>query len=179
MSDEIVKDDYFGFRVFYTGLGKINAAHAATKLGLELKPDIIVNLRTAGCMNSDHLGEAHRIKSVVEHDVKCEPLSKRGEMRFDQIESEIEISNTGMKLATGDSFITSPDSWFESNKIDLVDMEFYAIAKVAKKMSIPTLAIKYASDMADSNFASSWENSMEKSAKALSGAFQDLISKEL
>lgn len=156
IKDEFLPSTINSCEVFYTGIGKINATYATTRLIYEVKPDLIFNIGTAGTMDQKYLGKIHKIGAVIEHDVKCEPLSPRGKVPFDHSPSVIPIFSEGLLLATGDSFITEPDPWLKKNKIDLVDMECFAIAKVAYNENVPFFSVKYASDMADSNADKDW-----------------------
>ncbi len=71
-------------KVVYTGVGKINAARVTTQVILELKPQLIVNVGTAGSVWKDLTGVVS-IKHVLERDMNAFPLSKRGETPFDLI----------------------------------------------------------------------------------------------
>jgi adenosylhomocysteine nucleosidase len=57
--------------------------------------------------------------------------------------------------------VTSRDQWFD-NKVDLVDMELFAIAKVATHYGVEWKSIKFASDLADENAAQHWNDALEK-----------------
>jgi nucleoside phosphorylase len=48
--------DTGGLKVVYTGIGKINASIAATRSILEYKPDLVLNVGTAGTLKPAMLG---------------------------------------------------------------------------------------------------------------------------
>jgi adenosylhomocysteine nucleosidase len=50
---------------------------------------------------------------------------------------------------TGDSFVTATDPWLIENKVDLVDMELFAIAHVCKCYDVPWRAFKFITDDAN------------------------------
>lgn len=158
IKSEFLPDSLGDHQVHYTGIGKINATYVTTKLIHEFRPNLIINIGTVGALKQEYLGKLHKIKTVVEHDVKCEPLSPRGTVPFDLMPNKIEIHENGLHLATGDSFITSPDEWLIKNGIDLVDMECFAIAKVALMENVQFFSLKFASDLADSNADKDWKN---------------------
>ena len=74
----------------------------------------------------------------------------------------IKVAESGCVLSTGDNFVTEKPE-LES---DLVDMEGYAIAKVAKHFGKPCLMLKYGSDMADEDAPKTWEENQAAGAEA-------------
>jgi len=63
--------------------------------------------------------------------------------------------------------VTSKDYWLIENGIDLVDMELFAVAKVAEHYGVQWRAIKFASDLADENAAESWNNSLSNANRRI------------
>jgi adenosylhomocysteine nucleosidase len=154
-----------GMQVVYTGVGKINASHATTRAILEVKPYSIVNFGTAGAVGNLDYG-LYKIRDVVQRDIVTLPLAVRGVTPFD-ISPNIYTSSGGdLNCATGDSFVTSYDSWFDENNIQLVDMELFAIAKVCHKFGLPWLSAKYVTDSANEQAAIDWNKNLENAAKA-------------
>lgn len=145
-------------RVYYAGLGKINACMATIKAIHECNPRQIINFGTAGSVNSD-LSGLLPISRVVQRDV-ITTLAPRGQMplckRPIQYESQIE----GYTCGTGDTFVTESDPWFEETGVDLVDMELFAVAAVAHEYKIPWQAYKFVTDKADENSAKDWNAQM-------------------
>ena len=64
-------------------------------------------------------------------------------------------------LGTGDSFVTSPPEL----ECDIVDMEGYAIAKVALANGRDITILKYGSDFADEKSAGEWAENVAKGEK--------------
>jgi adenosylhomocysteine nucleosidase len=152
-------------QVVYTGVGKINAAHTATRAILELKPNSIINFGTAGAVSNLDQG-LYKIRDVVQRDIVTLPLAVRGVTPFD-ISPNIYTSSGGdLNCATGDSFVTSYDPWFDENNIQLVDMELFAIAKVCHKFGVPWLSAKYVTDSANEQAALDWNKNLGNAAKA-------------
>ena len=85
---------------------------------------------------------------------------KLGETPFDQI-NEIVNSKNGFSCGSGDSFVKNKIEM----KIDLVDMEAYALAKVCKLEGLNFRCFKYISDNADDNATSDWIENCKKGAK--------------
>ena len=148
-------------KIYYTGIGKINSARLTTELILATKPDLILNVGTAGCLRKELLGEVFGVKEVIERDMIAEPLAPRGTVPLSNQLPVLESSFGTARCATGDSFVTSRDQWLLDNLVDLVDMELFAIAKVADYYGVEWKSIKFASDLADGNAAVHWNDSLQ------------------
>jgi adenosylhomocysteine nucleosidase len=162
-----LESEYFSIqdpikKIFYTGIGKINSARLTTELILAFKPDLILNVGTAGCLRKNLLGEVFGIKEVIERDMVAEPLAPRGTVPLSDQPPMLESNFGTARCATGDSFVTAKDQWLLDNHVDLVDMELFAIAKVAAHYEVEWKSIKFASDLADENAAEHWNDSVEK-----------------
>jgi adenosylhomocysteine nucleosidase len=147
--------------VFYTGIGKINASRTTAELILTQKPDLILNVGTAGTLKRELLGRVFGIRDVIERDMMAEPLAPRGIVPLSTQESLLRSDFGTVRCASGDSFVTARDPWLEDNAVDLVDMELFAIAKVARHYGVRWRAIKLASDLADGNAVEHWNASLE------------------
>jgi len=149
-------------KIYYTGIGKINSARVTTELLLETKPELILNVGTAGCLRKELLGQVFGIGEVIERDMIAEPLAPRGTVPLSNQLPVLKSSFGSARCATGDSFVTSRDQWLLDNQVDLVDMELFAIAKIAAHYGVEWKSIKFASDLADENAAEHWNDSLEK-----------------
>lgn len=173
--DELIPDSVNGINIIYTGVGKINAAYSTTKVILEQKPRLILNVGTAGVLSVENLGKVHDVRSVIERDFLAMPLAVRGSVPFDHSKNEFILNDHGIKVATGDSFVTENDSWLNQQKVDLVDMELFAIAKVSNKLGVPCMAIKYGSDLANSNASMDWRKSLGRAKFLLNERIRDSL----
>ena len=54
----------------------------------------------------------------------------------------------------------------DNKPFTLVDMEAYALARVAKSFAVPFVCVKYISDGADENAATDWEEQVHLAAAA-------------
>ena len=168
-----LESEYFSIqgpikKIYYTGIGKINSARHTTELILVKKPDLILNVGTAGCLRKNLLGEVFGIKEVIERDMVAEPLAPRGTVPLSDQPPVLKSNFGTTRCATGDSFVTSKDEWLLDNHVDLVDMELFAIAKVAAHYDVDWKSIKFASDLADENAAEHWNDSLEKANQKIS-----------
>ena len=164
IKEETVGLDYFN----HIGVGKINATYNTLRLINTHKPKIIINYGTAGAFNK-------KLKGIVEctkfyqRDIDVRGLGyKLGETPFDKI-NEIITSKNGLSCGTGDSFVNK----MIDMKVDVVDMEAYAIAKVCMLENIEFKSFKYISDNADDNANIDWNENLALGAKA----FQIYINK--
>ncbi len=147
----------------YTGVGKVNATIHACWAVAQTDCEKIVNFGTAGVLRRELAGFLHQIKSVRQRDMDPRPLAELGQTPYDHqgINKDIEVASAGLVLGSGDQFVKEPPEL----RCDLVDMEAYAIAKVAKLSNIPIEIYKYGSDFADENAAEDWEENQKKGAK--------------
>ncbi len=146
-----------GVEVFYSGIGKVNAAMLATDLIHRKKPKTLINLGTAGSQKfvTHTLVEC---SGYVQRDMDLSPLGfPHGETPMDKIPGLIKSNrlvggNVSGICGTGDSFEVGPSKV----PCDLVDMEAYAIAKVCKKFETEFVSFKYISDGSDHNAHNDW-----------------------
>ena len=151
------------FEVVYTGVGKVNAAFAATKYASRSHCKAIINYGTAGALNKDLIGKLLEVGTLYQRDMDARPLAPLGETPYDKKDAGvIQICNSPYSISTGDNFVTGTPEI----ETDLVDMESYAIAKVCNKLAVPFYCVKYASDFADENAAEHWQDNVDKGAAA-------------
>jgi adenosylhomocysteine nucleosidase len=136
-----------GVEVIYSGVGKVNAASAATLALLVLRPSLLVNYGTAGRINQTLHGLVE-VSDVVQRDMMAEPLAPRGRTPF-SADHRLASGQQGVTCGTGDSFVTAPDPWLIENSVDIADMELFAIAYVCQRHSIPWRAFKFVTDAND------------------------------
>jgi adenosylhomocysteine nucleosidase len=131
--------------LYYTGVGKINAAITTTTLIIENKPDLVINIGTAGSY------EKH-LSGLVECGVYLD--------RDNTFNTEkIAIDKDKALISTGDSFVTT------GGGVGLVDMEAYAIAKACNRFNVPFLCFKYVSDYVGENSVISWQEKISDGKK--------------
>ena len=140
--------------VFFTGVGKINAAITAAKLIQKYKPDTVWNFGTAGGIKLDH--GCHEMVNFVERDKgKC-PEALELMLPKDPITISMGV---GYTCSTGDNFVTDPNL---EHPAHVVDMEAFAIAKACKQAHVDFKCYKYVSDSADDSADTSWLENVAK-----------------
>ena len=157
LKEETPNLDFF----HYTGVGKINATYNLTKIIHKYRPKEIINYGTVGAINKKLNGIIECTK-FYQRDMDVSNLMNLniGQTPFDNI-SEIIHSDSGYSCGSGDNFVTKQISI----KVDVVDMEAYAIAKVCKLENINFRCFKFISDYADETAAIDWVKNCEKGAK--------------
>jgi adenosylhomocysteine nucleosidase len=122
LEDELPTHMVPGWNVLYTGVGKVNAAIAATEAVLQAQPIHLINYGTG----------------------------------------HMDLGGAGVSLGTGDHFVTTPPELMT----DIVDMEAYALAKVARLYEVHFQCWKYISDNANDDAADHWAENVAKGARA-------------
>jgi adenosylhomocysteine nucleosidase len=174
LESEFFTDKTLNHEIVYSGVGKINAARTITEQILINKPELVVNVGTAGSLKPD-LSGSFIVRDVIEHDMSAEPLAPRGSTPFDTTGSVLSSDLGNVRCATGDSFVTEVDPWLVENSVELVDMELFAIAKVCTYYGITWRSLKYVSDYVDENSAESWNISLEKASHEIQSAIRVLL----
>lgn len=150
------------------GIGKVNAAYELSKAIQKARPEIIINLGSAGS-NVFERGDIICCTKFIQRDMDVHGLGyELYETPFSSgpIILQYGLAIEGLPLGicgTGDNFEMS----HAATVYDVVDMESFALAHVAKKENIPFLCLKYISDGADGGAAEDWTVQVHKAAEAL------------
>lgn len=138
--------------VFFTGVGKVNAAAKLSMLIERYKPKHVINFGTAGGIT---VGAGfYPVTKFVQRDMLCLELGMLpGQTPFEDTPVVLDLNKPGLTCSTGDNFVTDPNL---SIPADLVDMESYALAKVCYNNQIEFSCWKFVSDQADSNASQDW-----------------------
>lgn len=151
------------FQLIFTGVGKINASLACAKIASDPAYREIINYGTAGVLRPDLAGRLHQISVVRQRDMDGRPMAPLGTTPFEKTDLAGDIQlpgGEGVTLSTGDQFVSTPPEL----QSDMVDMEGYAIAKIARSYDKPVRLLKFGSDFADENATQNWRENVEKGA---------------
>lgn len=159
-----------GVDVLYTGIGKVNAAHALTRRLTELKQSgaelpRVVNFGTAGS-HTFATGSLVACTAFVQRDMDVTALGFAvGTTPFDPLPPMLEFPVTLPHLrhgvcGSGDSFETRGPVVTR----DVLDMEAYALAKVCVLEGASFACVKYITDGADHAAAGDWQANLPKAA---------------
>lgn len=156
--------------IFYSGLGKINAAMKSVEIIKSYQPKKIINYGSCGAINRNLKGII-KINKFTQHDIDCTPLGfERGVTPYDDIQDIILNEGEGFSCASGDYFVS------DGNTIsaDVVDMEAYAIAKSCKIHNVEFDCFKYISDNADNDAPDNWKDNCSKGFKLFVELLKDI-----
>ena len=179
--------------IIHTGVGKVNAAYNLTKKleSMNRLPSYIINYGTAGSKDLK-IGEIVDCTKFIQHDMYLKEFGLnpgQTAFEFDQYEQneppvilnfKSEYKNPINKnylCASGDKFITEFDQNLidiektYNEKISVIDMEAYALAKISYLYKIPFVSFKYITDNLNSNGVQDWE----KHVKLGSEKFTNLL----
>jgi len=156
-------------RVHHLGVGKVQAASALAAILRDEPADLVVNLGTAGGLHGQPLGTLVEIARVHQHDFDHEGVSRF--VGRPQPGGPIELSGpdgaTG-RLATGDRLIASAKARAAlAAHADVVDMEGYAVAAVARAMGRDAWLVKAVSDGADDDMVDNWHEALARCSDEL------------
>ena len=154
--------------VVFTGVSKINESYALMKALTSYRPSLLINYGTAGGI-TPQTKKVVQVGQVLQCDMDVRPLGVAlGSTPFDSCPASIELSastpflDSLVRCGTADKFSdTLPEL-----ACDIVDMELYALAKIAWHENIPLMAFKYISDDADDKAAAQWKNNLPASVRA-------------
>jgi adenosylhomocysteine nucleosidase len=171
LQSELPKDKIpDGVEVYYTGVGKVNAAIKAAEViftartfGATRSDILVLNYGSAGS-NTLPKGTLADCKYFIQQDMNT-PFGKQHSTPFDELLYP-HITEPTIEFGTG--YVCRTQDRFENNPQGIFDMEAYAIAKVCKINGFDFTAYKYISDSGDE---SDWEENHDKGA--------DLFLKEL
>lgn len=152
--------------IIYSGVGKINTSIKLMEAFQIYKPDLVINLGTAGSMQSEIEGvvEVHK---VIERDFDAFPLCERGLIPFEDGNNNYFSGYDGVICASGDSFVRESDAFLSRMKVDIVDMELIAIARVCNRYNISWRSFKFISDYIGHNIEHQWRGGVVNASKAL------------
>lgn len=155
--------ELLGLPVFYSGVGKINAAIAAQK-AIDHGYTEIINIGSCGSLKypAGHLIAV----GVVWQDIDGSPLCPYGETPFEENSACIVLSDglTDACFTTDYFYDAAQRAKYSENYLKQIqacaafDMECFAIAKVCQKAGVKFSAYKWVSDDGDKG---SWEENCQ------------------
>ena len=160
LEDELPAKMVAPARVVYTGVGKVNAALAASAALAEFKPDLAINYGSAGAVTPGLSGliECGR---AVQRDMDLRPLGTPLGQTYGDAPPHDARWDDGPTVGTGDSFAAEAPEL----ACDLVDMEAFALARACERAGVAFRCLKFVSDAADGGAAEDWEANKAKGAR--------------
>lgn len=154
---EFVSDKH---KVYYSGVGKINATIATMKAIREFNPELVINVGTVGsCL------------PTLKGGIECSRFYERDGVRTMGTNAVLNGPNEEKyTCATGDSFLTRPLSW-----ADVVDMEAFAIARVCQVEGVDFRCFKYVTDHVSENSLKIWSDNISAGQHFFAGKIEEVV----
>jgi len=167
--------EFDNFNKVFVGIGKVKATYNLTKAIQKSNPDLIINLGTAGSTTFDR-GSVVNCNQFIQRDMDVRALGfQKFETPFSDEPILLEYGSNIENLPNG---ICGSGDQFEIEHINpeynVIDMEAFALAKVAELEGIDFLCLKYISDDADGNAADDWTVEVKKASIALKSELDKL-----
>ena len=155
--------------VHHLGVGKVQAAAGLAALLATSRAELVVNVGTAGGLHGQPLGAVVEVATVHQHDFGHAAVTRflgrplpGGPLDLDGPRGAVG------RLATGDQLISAEvDRARLAPEADVVDMEGYAIAAMARSLGRQVWLTKAVSDSADEGFTTTWPEALSRCAEAL------------
>lgn len=168
--------EYLGtdYPLLLTGIGRIRTAVALTEvLTRGPLPREIINIGTAGALSKRcETSGVYHVSSVSLHDFSHSAVKKlTGQTAYPNL--TLSDDPDCVRLTTGDIFVEDAALRRRLAKYaDIVDMEGYAVAWVARRFDLPASLIKMVSDQANKNAGKLWAEGIEECSKAMGAYLQ-------
>lgn len=183
----IVKFDDRTVSIRISGIGKVNAALAASALVLEHGAEMLFVIGTAGALGEKHgtflLTEAaqtdygaKQARGFVHYRAGEWPIGPASCPPFAAMAVESPLPHA--RIATGDAFVECPDHAAYLRDVmgcDLIDMETGAVAQAALALGVPWAGIKSTTDGADSSSAGDFTANLLRASRAAANAAEPIL----
>lgn len=158
----------------FTDVGKVKAAIAVTHALQTEKPDMVLNVGTAGTLGHS-VGDIIAGSTYIDRDyaslglpgIEWEFRSEKGSLGLPSIIGGREQTGS-FAISTGDNFVTR-DTRFGA---DAIDMEAAAELQACQAGGTPFVAVKYIADIVGSNSVEVWQSRLAAARKALTAYFR-------
>lgn len=162
--------------VVMTKVGKARAAYILAKAICSKRPDLVVNIGSAGTV-SMNVGDIVVSSHFFDRDLR--PLSIEGVVSEIETMPGINIpsivkgkeSYEKYVVSTGDDFVTDANGF----RADVIDMESFAQAMVCAEEQVNFVSVKYITDKVGCNSVKVWSEKLSDERTALAAYFKKYI----
>ncbi len=175
----------YNFHLVISGIGKVNAAYALSKI-INTADEIII-LGTSGGLGNEQIGDIYFSSEFVEHDMDVSGLGvPKGVTPFSWMKNfliegnpsgnltkmkticeNLGLTTNTARIMSGDQFINDPKIIEEKKNLfgaNLVDMESAAVAKICALEKKHVFAARYISDNANHDAANNWNENVRRAS---------------
>ena len=182
LPDEVVPVSISGFetRNCITGVSKPYAAARLARAIVDERPDIIINIGSAGSMpGRAQVGDIFVCNRYLDRDIMRQSFTSISPEVLPTIPEEAKAFHSVymgtpcqrfFTVNTGDDFVTA-DQPIDG---DVVDMEGFAMALVASEFGIPFFSVKYVTDIIGQNSMQIWEERLAQARRDLTEYFKSV-----
>jgi adenosylhomocysteine nucleosidase len=160
-----------GAPLLFTGVGKVNAAHALTRRLTEyrlagVRLPCVINFGTAGSQRHP-TGAVIECTTFIQRDMDVTGLGfPLGQTPYEDVPARLDVAAAfdGLEpglCGSGDSFVITACA----ADCDVLDMEAYALAKVCRFEGCTFNAVKYVTDGADDTASRDWLGNVHRAAE--------------
>jgi len=158
-----------------TGVGKASSALKTYQAVLCEKPDLVLNIGTAGTLHHQ-VGDVFVCSHFVDRDL--EKIAHLG-VPFqidssDEIAKILNIEAPGC-VSTGDTFQSDSEESAAGIIADVFEMEAYAGAQACKLAGLPFLSVKYVTDVIGQNSIKHWEDKLQEAREELAAFLKTIF----
>lgn len=173
--------------VAVSGIGKVNAALAASQLVLTHRAGLLFVVGTAGALGMRHgafiLAEAiqidygaRRSDGFAHYRAGDWPIGAAAELHF--AAAAVESPLPRARIATGDAFVECADHAArlrDTLGCDLIDMETGAVAQAAAALGVPWAGVKATTDGADGGSAGDFAANLRRASREAAAAAEHIL----
>ena len=182
LEDEVVPIVWPGadVKTIVTGIGKVQAAISVAKAILCERPQLVMNVGTAGTL--DHqVGDILVCTRFIDRDLKGISIqgivseldtSNAVSLRFPSVISGMEEKVEQRIVSTGDNFVTTESP----HDGDVVDMEAFAEAMACVEAEgVQFFSVKYVTDIIGQNSVNAWKEKLAAAREGLDTYFRKYL----
>jgi adenosylhomocysteine nucleosidase len=158
-----------------TGMGKVSAALKTYEAALHVKPDLVLNIGSAGTLHYQ-VGDIVPCVRFLDRDLEKNP--ELGVAYWLDFSDEMAAFSTNTVISgavsTGDTFQTDFSESSSGNLVDVFDMEAFGSAQACKMLGFPFFSVKYVTDVIGQNSVKHWEEKLHDSRLGLERFLQKI-----
>ncbi len=161
------------------GIGMVDSAINLTKLILKNSPDILIFIGSAGSYGNYQIFDV--VKSNIASNIELSFLQNKSYTPIDNVIKSVNDKNQNNKeknIINSSNYITTDINLaknFLKWNIELENMEFYSVVKVASHFKIPVFGLFVVTNFCNENANSNFEKNHKKAMKILTDSLKEIV----